>query len=102
MEESSSYQSLLDKAREVSRARYAALVRLDRKTLQARVTYFSGTNTHAFLKGVAAVQKIAPGFNILGVNFEAEANKLTRAVYLEGLAVRQVFKSFLKMWLIEG
>lgn len=57
VEESSSYQELLDKAREISRARYAAFVKLDRKTLQARVVYFSGANTQAFLKGTSAIQK---------------------------------------------
>ncbi len=88
MEESTSYQVLLNKGREAARARYAALVKLDRQTLTVRVTHFSGTSTQAFLKGTAAIQKIAPSFSILNVNFPAGANKLTRAVYMEGIAVR--------------
>ncbi len=88
MEETSSYQKLLDKAREISRARYAALVKLDTKTLNARVAYFSGTNTQAFLKGTSAIRKIAPNFKILNVSFSTEANKLTRAVYIQGLIVQ--------------
>ena len=88
MEESTSYQILLDKGREAARARYASLVKLDRQTLTVKVTHFSGTSTQAFIKGSEAIQKIAPRFSILNVNFPARANKFTRAVYLEGIAVR--------------
>lgn len=87
MEEAISYQVILDKARESTRARYAALVMLDGKTLRASVAYFSGANTKAFVKAVAAINKIAPSFSILHVDFKADANKFAKATYIEGKTV---------------
>lgn len=75
---------VLEDARRRAGATSVSLAAYDAGTGTVRVVDMAGMGAPALLRGLGALRKMFPRFDVVGITFDARANAASRAVYLGG------------------
>lgn len=87
MQERSVYQEIADTGLSVIGAKLVVLARFDPESLDVHFAAWSGLDSEPLRKVLAAATSLIPGFDPTRLSVKANANRCSRAAYIEGKVV---------------
>jgi hypothetical protein len=92
MDNWSIYQKILEDAQVATGVRQVAMTKLDPATDRVAIVSLTGLGSKSFQRGLAVVRRVIPGFDPLGISFDAGVNELNSTIYHEGISVQAPLK----------